>query len=457
MATLNTKTSVVDYLKSTGKDSSYSARSALAKEYGITDYKGTGDQNTALLKALSSSGTPATSSENNKSTIVKETSSITNKDDAYSFINGSQDKDFSNASKTDEPKTKTNYEDLMSTFKETIVGDTEKPESINFLDTYNKYRDTYGVSDLETSLNTLKEKKQQIQDSVDALNYDEEGKPVAMNVITGRQTEEQRQAQKEINAINREIENTSNQLTTKYNVINSLMTYTKLDYDTAVEDYNSKFSQNLQLFNTVKGIVDDEKSDAEKAEDSARSNLQIIYNGISNGAVDTSTISADMKATITKLELQSGLPTGFYENLQNKNPKSDIISTTTRDSNGTKYADVILKNADGSLSTKTITLGSVTGGSGSQSTADTQANGYANINSIIDTKGATTSDGQPVVDSNGYITPAGLKQIIKYGATVNISKADILSQYSDQLYAGDAEDYSGYGLSAAELKKLRGY
>jgi hypothetical protein len=458
MATLNTKTSVVDYLKSTGKDSSYSSRSTLAKEYGIVDYKGTGEQNTALLKALQGAGTPATSSDANKSSVVKDVSNITSKNDAYSFINGTQDSDFASASESDEPKAKSSvsdYKDLMSDFKETITGDTEKPEAINFLDTFNKYRESYGISELEDSLNTLKEKKQQIQDAVDTLNYDEEGKPVALNVITGRQTEEQRQASKELTAIERQIESASNQLNTKYNVINTLMTYTKMDYDTAVEDYNSKFSQNLQLFNSVKGMVDEEKSDAEKAEDSARSNLQIIYNGITSGGVDTSTISSDMKATITKLELQSGLPVGFYDSLKNKNPDSDILSTTTRESNGTKYADVIMKNADGSLSTKSITLGSASGGGGSESTADTKANAYATINSILDTDGTTTANGDPVLDSNGFITPAGLKQVIKYGATQSISKADILSQYSDYLYADD--NYSGYGLTAAEIKKLRGY
>lgn len=49
---LNTSTSIVDYLKSTGKNSSYAARAALAKQKGIKNYKGTAAQNTALLKAV---------------------------------------------------------------------------------------------------------------------------------------------------------------------------------------------------------------------------------------------------------------------------------------------------------------------------------------------------------------------------------------------------------------------
>ena len=47
-----TGTSIVDYLKSIGQDSSYSARSALASQYGITNYTGSADQNLALLNKL---------------------------------------------------------------------------------------------------------------------------------------------------------------------------------------------------------------------------------------------------------------------------------------------------------------------------------------------------------------------------------------------------------------------
>lgn len=56
-----TGTSIVDYLKSIGQDSSYSARSALASQYGITNYTGSADQNLALLNKLknNSGSTPA--------------------------------------------------------------------------------------------------------------------------------------------------------------------------------------------------------------------------------------------------------------------------------------------------------------------------------------------------------------------------------------------------------------
>ncbi len=44
--------SIVDYLKSKGQDSSYSARKKLAGQYGISNYSGTASQNTQILKAI---------------------------------------------------------------------------------------------------------------------------------------------------------------------------------------------------------------------------------------------------------------------------------------------------------------------------------------------------------------------------------------------------------------------
>lgn len=53
--------SVVEYLKSIGQDSSYSARARLAQQYGISGYRGTAAQNTALLNKLRSGSSSSSS------------------------------------------------------------------------------------------------------------------------------------------------------------------------------------------------------------------------------------------------------------------------------------------------------------------------------------------------------------------------------------------------------------
>ncbi len=442
--------SIVDYIKSTGGDSSLAGRTKLAQQYGVTGQVGSADWNLSLLTKLRGaavSAPPATAT------------AVTDPSSANAFINGNQDADFASASdaKGDTPPVRTStktWEQAFAEAQKSFAPSTKAPEAPDFTKQYKALLDTTGVTGLETTLNELKSQQKLITDQEKARIAAEGEKPVAMNVIAGRQSEEARQAQLRLDPIVRQIEEISNQLTTKYNVVNNLMEYSKLDYASAVDRYDTQFTQNLNLFNTVKGIMDDEKDEVERAEDNARANLQIIYNNISAGGSDPSSFTADQKANVTKLELQAGLPVGFYSSLQSKNPKSDILSTTTRDSGGQKYADVIMKNADGSLSVKTVSLGKTNSGSSSNNMTEgeTKNSGFSSLNAILDNPESTTSNGEPVKDSNGFITPKGLKQMIKYGATQGISRSEILEQYGGDLYAD--EGYAGYGLTGKEIASL---
>jgi len=51
--------SIVDFLASTGQDSSFGARSNLAKQYGISNYRGSAEQNTQLLNTLRGQARPS--------------------------------------------------------------------------------------------------------------------------------------------------------------------------------------------------------------------------------------------------------------------------------------------------------------------------------------------------------------------------------------------------------------
>lgn len=73
--------SLVDYLKSKGKSSTFSARVKLAKQYGINNYSGTAAQNLALLSKLKSGVKPAKVNTSNSklttsSSAAKSTSTM---------------------------------------------------------------------------------------------------------------------------------------------------------------------------------------------------------------------------------------------------------------------------------------------------------------------------------------------------------------------------------------------
>lgn len=62
-ANLNVNTSIVDYLKSQGQDSSYASREDLAASLGIANYTGTAEQNTQMLNALKNGTTSGSTSQ----------------------------------------------------------------------------------------------------------------------------------------------------------------------------------------------------------------------------------------------------------------------------------------------------------------------------------------------------------------------------------------------------------
>jgi len=428
MATLNTDTSVVDYLKSTGKDSSYSSRAALAKQYGMTSYAGTAADNTALLSALKKGSAP------------KSAAAVTDLNSAGAYINANQKDDQAAAAKSSDVPVRSStqsYEDIFANLQKTILGSNTKPTAPNFESTYNSLLASNGISDLESQLSDLGNQENEIRAGFRQQKANEQGKPVAMNVIEGRVGEEERAANERLDTVLRQKDYITNQLKTKYDVVNNIMNLKKLDYQTASDEYNTAFSQNLQLFNTVKGISDDQKSDAEREQDNARANAQIIYNSIQSGGTNVDSLSDDQKLSLTKMEMQAGLPVGFYQNLQSKNPKADIVTSTSRESGGSKYVDVIMRNPDGSLTTQSMRVGSVDAPQGSKPTeAETTKTNAQKVASQL--AGRAGGD--------GYVAPEDYKTARKAWVNAGYSADDFDSRFA-KTYV-NPESYDVVGISS---------
>lgn len=444
-APLNTGTSIVDFLKSTGADSSFAARAKLAIANGITGYTGTADENTKLLglvqKPVVASPTPTAPSG--------KTAGAT---DPSAIINGSQEADQKSASSLSDPGVSSGAKSLVDSYA--AIADAIKPKSAapaapSLVSTYQGLRSSMGVDTLESTVNDLQAEKKAITDQYKVQYDSETGKPVAMNVIEGRVSEEEKVANQRVAALDAQISTANAQLTTKYNVISSLMTYTNADYSNAKSQYDTELSQNLSMINLAKGIADTQKSDEESAKDDARANLQIIYNNISAKGGGSTVTDPTTQTTIQKLELQAGLPQGFYSSVAADNPGGTILSTTTRDSGGTKYADVIVKAPDGSLSTRTVTLGAADA-SGTKPTADDQKKeGYSIINQLLTKK---MSDGAPYIEAGtDYFTAAGFKTLVANAIESGITREDFLSQYADKINPTGA---AAYGLTPKEQQNL---
>ena len=238
--------------------------------------------------------------------------------------------------------------------KNNLTPDIAKPETISRIDTREEMRAEYGVDALEAQLNSIKDEETLIADELRALTGTEEGKKgIPLNVIQGRITEEERVAQQRMDAVIRRKNSITNELTTKYNVINTYVTDLGLDYGDAVEAYNNDFDRNykiqsmvtdmsnkafdqkLDVLKTGVDIVMDTAKFAETVKqndiDNARANLTTMANAITSGNMTYDTMSADKKLQIQKLEIQSGLPVGTIGSL-GISPKDRILGFSSDNS-----------------------------------------------------------------------------------------------------------------------------
>jgi len=211
--------------------------------------------------------------------------------------------------------------------KANLTPSTPAPELLNRTALLEQQRAAYGVADLETELNTLKTEEREILATLRETTGAEEGKPVALGVMAGRIGEEQRQAQTKLDYLNVRKATIVDELTTKYNAINTFINYAGLDYQDAVKAYEGEFARNVEVQNMLSGFRKEAwtyATDAIKLNetikqnqiDNSRANLTTITNAITSGNMNYDSLSSDTKLQIQKLEIQSGLPIGTVGGLQ---------------------------------------------------------------------------------------------------------------------------------------------
>lgn len=268
---------------------------------------------------------------------------------ANDLINERQQADYDEKAAVDEPQVRGSVVDqtkeLVDGLGDIITGGKEKPTAPKMEDTYNTLRDTYKITDLETQLADANKEEAELRAADKARREAEANKGVDLNVIEGRRNEITKQTNEALDRIMRNKQYLSDQLNSKYSMVQTMMNLKQTDYQNAVTDYDKNFNQNLQMINFVRGVQKDQITEQDKKRDDARANFTVMANAITTGGMDYNDLPADQKLLANKLELQSGFPIGFLASLKSKNPKSDIITTTTRtEANGNKYADIIMRD-----------------------------------------------------------------------------------------------------------------
>ena len=290
---------------------------------------------------------------------------------------------------------------MFSSIKSMLEPSTPYPTAINRVQEFQTQREAQGLPALEQQLSDLKLQQQDLYAQNRVNTAAERGKPVAQGVIEGRVTQETRNAQENLDAVQRQISYVSDQVTTGYNVINTVMNLENLDYQDAVTKYNSEFSKNLQVFDAVRGVASDMITIAQKQEDSARANLQIYANAITSGNLDPKNLTADQTATLAKLETMSGLPVGFVASL-GMSPKDKIISTTTN--NG--ITTILMSDASGNITTKSYGTSTVSGQTANETALKNDITAKMTLDQVMQKYGNKVSPDTILADYNS-LSPWG--------------------------------------------------
>lgn len=254
--------------------------------------------------------------------------------DLHAVINQNQGSDIASATNGQVPTkdSTTTLPDSFSDLKNTLSS-LNSPGPSSLTTDYSNLRSQYHVDTLEQQLSSLNAESKQLNESKTASVTAEQGKPVAMNVINGRVGEQERNWNTRINENTLQRDSISNQVKNAYTAIDTIMKYKEADYTNAKNDYNTKFTQAISLYDA-----------SNKQQDNARANLSVLYNSIKDGGADLSHVDDATKLSIAKMELQAGLPVGFYQYLQSKNPKADVLWTGTTNTANGKYAQVMTQD-----------------------------------------------------------------------------------------------------------------
>lgn len=230
-------------------------------------------------------------------------------------------------------------EEEFNKFRERVVPAGERPSRPDLVGQFKTLREEEDVKSLEDSIFSLREERMRL---VDEFNRFEEraGGAETLGVARGRVSEEQRAVQKELDVLERRERLATDQLNIKNSTISTIMSFTGQDFANANAEWNTAFSQNLQLQNAF-------DNQATREETSARTTLTTMQKSIQDAGKTFADLDPSMKAQIQALELQAGLPSGLFEMITNIAPQDKIEAHGTRtDASGNEYYDVLMRDRE---------------------------------------------------------------------------------------------------------------
>ena len=234
--------------------------------------------------------------------------------------------------------------------------DKKPPTAPSYLETFNKQRAELGIDKLQSDLSNIDTKIAKMDSDIRAQLAAEGDRLVSMPQINRRKSALQVQYENDRSGLLLEKNTIANELNVKMGTLNTMMTLTGKDYETAKAEFDFQYNKSIQMLNLWKGLEDSQKSQQDRAQDNARATWQVMITALEKGSISSDNWSAQTKLDIKNLELQMGVPIGFTELVHKASAGKEIaFHTTTPDKRGE-----IIYYKDGSQ--KIVDFGAYAGG-----------------------------------------------------------------------------------------------
>lgn len=235
----------------------------------------------------------------------------------------------------------------------------KKPEAYSAEDSYNELVSDKDLGATEEALNKLNDREELLQDGIRQMNESEDASDAARFVIERRKNKNSQEIQKELDSITRQKNSLTRQLNTKYKAISMIMGFKQTDYQNASTEYNNSFSQAMSMLTLANNLENTEYNREKDEETAARANLQVIYNGIKESGKSIDTLDPTQKTMITGLEVQAGLPIGFYKNFEKVTNGGTVLTTSSwTDAGNNKMVSVVTRDdKTGEIKTTSMVVG----------------------------------------------------------------------------------------------------
>ena len=252
------------------------------------------------------------------------------------------------------------------TVAEKIAPGIEAPSAPDLSAVFATQKQAMGITDLEDSLNTANEDLKAFENDIISQANKIKGEKVSSVVINRRLVKVDADTRDAYNDLIAARNNLTNRLDMKYKSLGMVMDLTQQDFQNSTTVFNGAYDRALNAYKLLSN-----EQDATKTE--AKSNLQAMQEVLKGANLSFADLSADQRASIEKMELQAGLPSGLTEFALQAVGEGDIITTGSRTgTDGIQYFDILYKNPDGSLETKVVARGATSSGAGATVTPSEQ-------------------------------------------------------------------------------------